>query len=211
VVTGYREYARFSGAVDPVDPIGDQRADEDEPPQRDGGSRADAFVRELYADHGDFLIAFVLRLTGGDRHWAEDVVQETMVRAWRHAGQLLDGVHRSMLPWLTTVARRIVSNDRRSRRARPHEVDDTMLEVAMVHDDTERALQRIIIVDALRRIGPAHRQVVIELYLRGLSVEQVATVLNIPPGTVKSRSYYAMRALRAALQERGVSHRASDG
>jgi RNA polymerase sigma-70 factor (ECF subfamily) len=173
-------------------------------PGEGDGSQADYFVQRLYAEHADFLMAFVLRLTGGDRHWAEDVVQETMVRAWRHAGQLLDGVHRSLLPWLTTVARRIVSNDRRSRRARPQEVDDTMLEVAMVHDDTERALQRILIVDALRRIGPAHRQVVIELYLRGLSVEQVATVLRIPPGTVKSRSYYAMRALRAALNERGV-------
>jgi RNA polymerase sigma-70 factor (ECF subfamily) len=166
---------------------------------------ADSFVQRLYADHADFLTAFVLRLTGGDRYWAEDVVQETMVRAWRHAGKLVDGVRPSLLPWLTTVARRIVSNDRRRLRARPQEVDDTMLDVAMVPDDTESAVRRIVIRDALRQIGPIHREVVVELYLRGLSVEQVAARLGVPPGTVKSRSYYAMRALRTVLRDSGVT------
>jgi RNA polymerase sigma-70 factor (ECF subfamily) len=79
-----------------------------------------------------------------------------------------------------------------------------MLEVASVPDDTDRALQRMIILDALRRIKPTHRTVVIEMYLRGGSVEQVAARLNVPPGTVKSRSYYAMRALRTALKAQGV-------
>jgi RNA polymerase sigma-70 factor (ECF subfamily) len=163
------------------------------------------FVQALYAEHTDFLMSFVLRLTGGDRQWAEDVLQETMLRAWRHAGQLLDGVQRSLLPWLTTVARRIVSNDRRSRRARPHEVDDVMLEAVMVEDETDRALQRMIILRALHGIGRVHREVVVELYLRGRTVEQVAAMLDVPRGTVKSRSYYAMRALRAALEKEGVS------
>jgi RNA polymerase sigma-70 factor (ECF subfamily) len=175
------------------------------PEPRSDETGGELFVRALYAEHADFLLSFVLRLTGGDRHWAEDVLQETMLRAWRHADQLLEGVHRSLLPWLTTVARRIVSNDRRSRRARPQEVDDTMLEVAMVQDETERALQRLVIIKALRGIGLTHREVVVELYLRGRTVEQVAAILNIPPGTVKSRAYYAVRALRAALLDDGVN------
>jgi RNA polymerase sigma-70 factor, ECF subfamily len=165
----------------------------------------EAFVQALYAEHADFLLAFVLRLTGGDRQWAEDVCQETMLRAWRHASQLLDGVQRSLLPWLTTVARRIVSNDRRSRRARPHEVDDELLDLVSVHDETDHSLQRMVIVQALHKIGRAHREVVVELYLRGRTIEQVADLLEIPCGTVKSRSYYAVRALRAALESEGVS------
>jgi RNA polymerase sigma-70 factor, ECF subfamily len=162
------------------------------------------FIARLHTDHGDFLVAFVMRLTGGDRHWAEDVVQETLLRAWRHADALLGGGAPSMLPWLTTVARRIVSNDRRSRRARPQEVDPAPLEVLAVPDETERALHRAILIDALKGMAVAHRRVVVEMYLRGRTVEEVSRVLGVPPGTVKSRSFYAMRALRAALRQRGV-------
>jgi RNA polymerase sigma-70 factor (ECF subfamily) len=165
----------------------------------------EVFIRALYAEHGDFLLAFVLRLTNGDRHWAEDVVQETMLRAWRHAHDLIGTVHHSLAPWLTTVARYIVSNHRRSRRARPYEVDDSGLETATVPDETEQALLRVVITESLRKISAAHREVLVELYLRGRTVEQVAKLLGVPPGTVKSRSYYAMRALRAVLRSRDQS------
>ena len=109
------------------------------------------------------------------------------------------------MPWLTTVARRIVLNDRRNRGARPHEVDDAVLAGVGVADDTEQALQRIIIKDALARLTPAHRRVVVEMYLRGRSVQEVARILGIPAGTVKSRLHYAIRAMRAAMQRRGVT------
>jgi len=109
-----------------------------------------------------------------------------------------------MVPWLVTVARRIVINDLRGRRARPQEVDDTVLEIVPVPDDTERTLQRRVLLDALNQIGAIHRRVVVEMYFHGRTVEETARLLGVPPGTVKSRSFYAMRALRAALLERAV-------
>jgi len=172
-----------------------------------GGPQADnRFIETLHTEYSRTLMSMVLRMTDGDRHWAEDVVQETLLRAWRHADALRIGRQaRSLMPWLTTVARRIVLNDRRNRGARPHEVDDAVLAGVGVADDTEQALQRIIIKDALARLTPAHRRVVVEMYLRGRSVQEVARILGIPAGTVKSRLHYAIRAMRAAMQRRGVT------
>ena len=190
----------------------DGEADDDPQPPRFAATAqtarvgtAESFVQRMYAEHGSFLRAFVLRLTAGDRFLAEDVVQETMVRAWRHADRLLAGGPRCMLPWLTTVARRIVINERRARNCRPTEVSDVLLDVVPVQDETDRALQRRIILDALGKLSMAHRTVIVEIYLRGRTVEDLARILGVPPGTVKSRTYYAMRALRGALLRQGVT------
>ena len=80
----------------------------------------DAIITALYQAYRGPLMSFVLRLTGGDRQHAEDIVQETMVRAWREAGRLdLSGP--SLMPWLSAVARRIVIDEHRRRRSRPAE------------------------------------------------------------------------------------------
>ena len=172
----------------------------------DGADADDRFIESLHAEYHRPLLSLVLRMTDGDRHWAEDVVQETLLRAWRHADALRVGRQsRSLMPWLATVARRIVLNDRRNRSARPFEVDDAVLAGVGVADDTELALQRIIIREALARLTPAHRRVVVEMYLRGRSVQEVAHILGIPAGTDKSRLHHAMRAMRAAMQKRGVT------
>jgi RNA polymerase sigma factor (sigma-70 family) len=164
----------------------------------------DLIVTEMYRQYHRPLLSFVRRLTAGDRQQAEDVVQETMVRAWRQAGRL-DLAAESLMPWLATVARRIVIDERRRSLARPAETRDGMAERASVADETEDLLRRVTVADALQALSPAHREVLSETILRDRTVNQAAEVLSIPVGTVKSRVYYALRALRPVLAERGVS------
>ncbi len=164
----------------------------------------DLIVTEMYHQYHQRLLSFVLRLTAGDRQHAEDVVQETMVRAWRQAGRLDLGAE-SLMPWLATVARRIVIDERRRKLARPAETGDGMVERAGVADETEDLLRRVTVADALQALSPAHREVLNETILRDRTVNEAAEILGIPVGTVKSRVYYALRALRLVLTERGVS------
>ena len=163
----------------------------------------DTLVTEMYRQYRAPLMAYVLRLTAGDRQHAEDVVQETMVRAWRQADRL-DLTEPSLMPWLVTVARRIVIDDKRRRSVRPTELGDEMLENAPVADSTEDLLRKVVVTEALQLLSPAHREVLSETILRDRTVNEAAEVLGIPVGTVKSRVYYALRALRVVLAERGV-------
>jgi RNA polymerase sigma factor (sigma-70 family) len=164
----------------------------------------DALVTELYRHYRVPLMAYVLRLTGGDRQQAEDVVQETMLRAWRQASSL-DLTEPSLMPWLATVARRIVIDDKRRKSARPAETGDGMLENAPAADAMEDMLRKVLVAEALQSLTSAHRQVLSETILRDRTVNQAAEALGIPVGTVKSRVYYALKALRVVLAERGVA------
>ena len=163
----------------------------------------DLIVTELYRQHHRPLLSFVLRLTAGDRQQAEDVVQETMVRARRQAGRL-DLAAESLMPWLATVARRIVIDERRRKLPRPAETGDGMVERGSVADETEDLLRRVTVAEALQALSPTHREALNETILRDRTVNQAAEVLGIPVGTVKSRVSYALRALRLVLAERGM-------
>ena len=164
----------------------------------------DAVVTEMYRQYRVPLMSYVLRLTAGDRQHAEDVVQETMVRAWRQADQL-DLAAPSLMPWLVTVARRIVIDQGRRRRARPTETGDQMLENVPVADATEDLLRKVVVTEAMQALSAAHREILNETILRDRTVNEAAEILGVPVGTVKSRVYYALRALRVVLAERGVS------
>ncbi|MBU2662434.1 sigma-70 family RNA polymerase sigma factor [Actinoplanes bogorensis] len=170
------------------------------------GSHEDTLVRMLYEEHAGPLLMFVLRLTGGDRQRAEDIVQETLLRAWRNAHRLGAQGQQSLRPWLVTVARRIAIDDHRSASARPAETYDRELEsFPSQADDTDRVLQSMTVSDALRELSQSHREILIETYFKGRTVPEAAEKLNLPLGTAKSRVYYALRALRTALQQRGVT------
>ena len=167
-------------------------------------SAGERSLRTLYDSHARVLLVYALRLTDGDRARAEDIVQETLLRAWRNLEQLDDAV-RPVRPWLFTVAQRLAIDAHRARRARPPEVSDAALVSVPSLDDVEQSLDRIVVADALQALSREHRAVIVETYFRGRSVAEAATELGIPPGTVKSRCYYALRALKLALAERGVT------
>ncbi|WP_405763058.1 sigma-70 family RNA polymerase sigma factor [Streptomyces sp. NBC_01420] len=156
-------------------------------------------LTKLQREHGPALLHFLLGLTFGDRQRAEDLLQETLVRAWQHP-EAFDGPYESMRPWLFTVARRLAIDARRSRLARPAEVSDVVLECAPAGPDTaESAVAALDVREAVRALSPEHRSVLVQIYFRGLSVGETAEVLGIPAGTVKSRSYYALRLLSRRL------------
>lgn len=158
-------------------------------------------LRALHDEHAGVLWAYVVRLTNGDRGRAQDVVQETMLRAWRNP-QVLDQSRGSARGWLFTVARRIVIDEWRTTRHRAEYVTDALPEVP-VADATDQVADRELVMAALRTLSEEHREVLVECYFRGSSVAQAAEALGVPPGTVKSRSHYALRALRLAIEELG--------
>ena len=169
-----------------------------------GATAREESLRALYDGHAPVLLAYALRLTDGDRNRAEDIVQETLLRAWRNLDRL-DEDTGPVRPWLFTVAQHLAIDAHRARRARPPEVGDAALALVPELDQVEGTLDRIIIADALDALSQDHRAVIIETYYRGRTVVEAAGVLGIPPGTVKSRCYYALRALKLALAERGVT------
>ena len=172
-------------------------------------------MRELYDAHAGVLLGYVRRLVGGDQARAEDVVQETLLRAWRHPESLdpnRDGGS-SARAWLLTVARHLVIDGERARKARPQEVPHLhdgpeVAPQAQRPPSTDDTLDRILLAhgmaDALQTLTPDHRGVVEQLYYRDRSIAEAARVLGVPEGTVKSRAYYALRALRIACEERGL-------
>jgi RNA polymerase sigma-70 factor (ECF subfamily) len=161
-----------------------------------------SLLTAMHDEHGAALWSFCLRLTGNDRQRAEDIVQETMLRAWRHP-ESLDETRGSVRGWLFTVARHIFIDQVRSRRSHPEVV--TALPPERPGDDsTDQLLLTWVVAEALSTLSPDHRAVLVECYYRGRPVAEAAERLGVPPGTVKSRAHYALKALRLALEEQGV-------
>ena len=155
-------------------------------------------VREAYAAHSGELYGFAVRSLG-DSGLAEEAVQETFLRAWR-AGERFDPDLGSLRTWLFAILRNVVIDLGRARAVRPGVAAGSP---EATHEPLEQILLSWQVEEALRRIGEAHRRVVIETYFRRRPYAEVAAELGVPEGTVKSRVYYGLRALRNALEELG--------
>jgi RNA polymerase sigma-70 factor, ECF subfamily len=153
----------------------------------------------------DAYARFADQLTGlghrqlGDRGLAEEITQEVFVRAWRSCG-MFTGVLGQLRTWLFAIARNAIVDAARARGRRPVTAPpDAALHVADPVDHVETLHTTWQVRSALRRVSDDHRDVVTAVFLRGDSYADAATALGIPLGTLKSRMYYALRALRTAL------------
>ena len=171
-------------------------------PRGDAQDAGAAFVTAVHAEHGAALLGYAFRLTG-DRGRAEDIVQETLLRVWKHNATLAAD-SRPLRPWLFTVAANLAADDRRARRSRPTELGGELAGDQPAPDELERALETWQLADAVGRLSAEHRAVLLETFYRSRTVAEAALVLGIPAGTVKSRTFYALRALRLVLDEAGL-------
>ncbi|RFA16158.1 RNA polymerase subunit sigma [Subtercola boreus] len=158
-------------------------------------------LRELHDQHAPALLRFVVRLTN-DRQLAEDVVQETLFRAWRNPRVLQN--EKSPQSWLFTVARNLVIDDWRSARSRNEIGTDTLPERASA-DHTDAVLEVWLVSEAISGLSQPHREVLVHSFYGQKSIAELSELLDIPEGTVKSRLHYALRAVRLSLQEKGVT------
>ena len=165
-----------------------------------------ALMQQLHDEHAGALWGYCLRLTGHDRARAEDLLQETLLRAWR-SSRLLDESRGSVRSWLFTVARNLAIDEWRTKRTR------TEVAVAEPPEPRRRRARphrpAALVLGGRRRPRAAQRRpprrAALSCYYRGMSVADAARELDVPEGTVKSRTHYALRALRLALEEMGVS------
>ncbi|MEV6247543.1 sigma-70 family RNA polymerase sigma factor [Streptomyces sp. NPDC051742] len=162
----------------------------------------DAFIRDIYEQYGPLLVRYAARLLDGDWHKAEDILQETAARAWKHS-RLLGARGEHIRPWLFTVTRNLVIDHHRARQVRPLDLM-AVEDLDTSWDGTESTITSHAVLEALRELKEQHRTVIHLMYYLECSVAQVAEHLGIPPGTVKSRAFYAVRALRKALGKQGV-------
>jgi RNA polymerase sigma-70 factor (ECF subfamily) len=167
------------------------------------GSGCDGMADTWMNSYRGPLVGYVLPLVNGDLHAAEDVVQETLLRAWQHATEL-NPEHAGS--WLHTVARNIaVSAIHRRRRARPREVPLDENTAPVTGDGLDPLFDAWVVTTALQSISSDHREVIVQLFYQRRSVAEVAALLGIPEGTVRSRCFYGLRALRKELEQQGIT------
>jgi len=194
-------------------------------PQRDGGAATFAAGRDrdfedlrllgrigqgdesamaaFYRRHGRVVLAQALLVTG-ERVLAEEIVQDTMLAVWRGAGAFRG--ESTVRSWVIAIARRQTRDRLRGRRLRV--VGEAFLADRPIPGPGPEttALDRAELAEvktAIRELAPAHRELLGLVFGAGLSLPEVAEVLDIPLGTVKSRLTSARTALSRILDEKG--------
>jgi RNA polymerase sigma-70 factor, ECF subfamily len=185
------------GSSDPAGPAGQAGSGAPVGPGRPVTADGEA-MREVWQLHGSALMRFALKLTLGDKQRAEDIVQETLVRAWRHP-EVVGSGRRAIRSWLFTVTRNVAIDMWRARSRADEIIDDEQDDRPDPAEPIEQAITALDVRAALRKLTLEHRQVIVEMYCHGRSVAEIADALHIPAGTVKSRAYYGLRQLRQVL------------
>jgi RNA polymerase sigma-70 factor (ECF subfamily) len=159
----------------------------------------DAAIRQLYSHYARALHRYVDQFCP-DRASADDIVQETFIRAWRHLPQL-SADDRPIRPWLFHVARNLLIDANRAAQARPMTVPGEAAGEIGTDAGIEEILDRELVSAALQHLSPAHQSVLVETFYRGGTPATIARELGIPHGTARSRLHYALDAMRQQLQE----------
>lgn len=168
------------------------------------GLRTERDVQAAYDLYGGELFGFAFKALD-DRQLAEDVVQETFVRAWR-SPRGFDPGQGTMRTWLFAIVRNGVVDAMRRRRVREgpgHASWDAVGELSSVADPVDQLLERIQLSEALERLSPQHREAVVEVYFGGRTCAELGEELGISASTMRSRLYYGVRSLRLILEENG--------
>ncbi len=161
-------------------------------------------IEAAYAAHGAELYRFVLRGLS-DAGAAQDVVQETFLRAWRAADRY-DPQLASLRVWLFAIARNTMLDHVRASNVRPWQSQlGDVPDVITLEDPTEDLLRTWLVEEALQRLSDEHRAAIVETYLKGLPYAEVAASQGVPVGTIRSRVFYGLKALRIAMDEMGVT------
>jgi len=169
--------------------------------------------RELVVRYQDRLMAFIYSIVR-DYHRAEDIFQETFIRVYRQARQFQSG--RSFKTWLYAIARNRCRDELRSAKRQP----TLELEAGLDRSEEEKGTRWIdtveaggpsprelaggrelekMFLEALAGLSEEHREVVVMSRLLGLKYDEIAEVLGIPSGTVRSRLHYALEYLRRKM------------
>ncbi|MGV0743362.1 sigma-70 family RNA polymerase sigma factor [Mycolicibacterium sp. XJ870] len=155
----------------------------------------------LYAAHVDAVRRFVAGYVADSQH-REDIVQETFVRAWKNIDRI-DTEHGNPRSFLFSIAHNALVDQWRAKSRRPEVLTDRDVTVA-ADDGVDKSLERILLTESVRRLSADHQEVIKALYFDDMTLAAAADRLGVAVGTVKSRSYHAVRALRAVFDEMGL-------
>jgi len=153
-------------------------------------------LSEAYDAHGPALLGFAVNSLR-DRGLAEDCVQETFLRAWRNRARY-DAARATLRTWLFAIERNVIVDVHRSMSRMPRLADPAALDdLAMSTDE----LERLRVAEAVARLSTPHREVIVAVHLRGDTYAELSERTGVPVPTLRTRAFYALRALREHLDD----------
>jgi RNA polymerase sigma-70 factor, ECF subfamily len=207
--SGRTAYWSYRGQRFMMEVRGDDRAREEaELVARIARGDLDQPLAELVERYQRPLFGYGLKVLG-DPWLAEELVHECFIRLWRTAGRF-DPNRATVGAYLFMVARtmaidvyrRSAAQNAPGGRRRVDVEPEQLAEQVPIDDDSARLVERMAMRDALNSLSPAHREVLLLAHYDGLTQAEIADRLGIPLGTVKTRMFHGLRALRSVLDRR---------